>query len=197
MPWFSKDPEETRQSLEHRSKQTFEKRGRDPAAWHHHADALLKAADMLWEQIESDIDEPALTARLGTFGPVAAMLCGLGVEALAKAVRVLQTPGLIANDAFTLKTHKLVELVAATGISLDAKQKSALVQLTGFVEWAGKYPIPLAAEHLTPRLTSDTWGELKGLELAPGTLIVPDDRRVVRQVVERLEALLNPRSNTA
>ena len=173
MPFFSKDPEESPESLERKFRVIFEERGRDASAWLRHAHALRTAARPLWD-------------RLSDLGHIAMMLEGMAVEALAKAVRATQEPALVSDGRWTLQTHDLRSLVDDTGLTLNPDERSLLARLTGFVLWAGRYPIPLKSSDMTPRMLPGT----KEIKMPPGMWIGPADRQAVTQIFDRLEALL-------
>lgn len=84
-------------------------------------------------------------------------LAGLGVECLLKAIRILQfqsagKPLTTKNKrgrlalARELKTHDLLSLAHAAGITLGPGEVTLLERLTDFVEWAGRYPVGVAAD---------------------------------------------------
>lgn len=84
-------------------------------------------------------------------------LAGLGVECLLKAIRILQFQAagksIAAKNrrgslalAKELKTHDLVSLAHAAGIALTSAEVTLLERLTDFVEWAGRYPVGVAAD---------------------------------------------------
>lgn len=191
MPFFSRDPNETNESLEGRARESFERRGQSPAAWRFQAHALLDAAAILWDQIDkADSDQEARGQVFSRFGPIAHMLGGLGLEALAKAVRVAKDPNLVSDGQWQLREHDLVKLFSGIGLPLDQKERSVLVQLTGFLVWAGRYPIPLEARGLAAKIVSRIPQKLPQIELAPGTFLGRDDRRIIGELVERLEKQL-------
>jgi hypothetical protein len=100
-------------------------------------------------------------------------------------VRVAQTPSLVRDGKWMLKTHDLATLVAETGLPLDAMQRSLLTRLTGFAVWAGRYPIPLKSEDMTPTMAPAT----RQLDMPPGTWFAVGDREGAGEIFGRLEAL--------
>src|SRR5262249_30723614 len=161
--------------------------------------SLLRVADMVWNHIEEPRksestpmtpESPAFTEWMDrgfNFNRVAAMLAGLGVEVLAKAVCVKQDPAavLTSDGKWKLRQHELVDLVSRTGVSLDQDERGVLTQLEGFVRWSGRYPIPLEASVMTPKVIAGV-----GMVLPPGTLSGSRDRAVVGGIVRKLEELL-------
>lgn len=84
-------------------------------------------------------------------------LAGLGIECLLKAIRILQFQAAgkpIATEnkrgslalVNELKTHDLLGMAKAAEIELDQAETELLERLTDFVEWAGRYPVGVAAE---------------------------------------------------
>lgn len=145
--------------------------------WRIFADISLGAANGLWRYVElghviSREEWPQI--RSGTWPrkktPISGslirwsipfmFLAGLGIECLLKAIRILQfqaagKPVTAKNKrgslalAKELKTHDLRGLAAAAGINLDAAEVTLLERLTDFVEWAGRYPVGVAADQTT------------------------------------------------
>lgn len=142
--------------------------------WRTFAEISLGAASGLWRYVElgrviSQDELPKIIA--GTWPrrkrPVGGslvrwsipfmFLAGLGVECMLKAIRILQfqsagTPLATKNKrgslalARELKTHDLLGLAEAAGIALDPQEVTLLERLTDFVEWAGRYPVGVAAD---------------------------------------------------
>ena len=179
-------------SPENQARQKFELLGRFPEAWREHAHALLDVATMLWTQIENARGQgrDAHGDLLLRFGPIAEMLGGLGIEALAKAVRVAKDPKLISDGKWPLRGHDLVKLISSAGLELDPSEKGVLVQLKGFIEWAGRYPIPLDASRLTPKVITREPPAPPAIELPEGTLMSTEDRHVIDRVARRLDEVL-------
>jgi len=174
MPFFSIDPNETPETLEQKFLKLFEERGRSAEAWRAHAHALREAANTMWE---GPLDHHQ----------VAMMLDGLAIEALAKAVQIAQDPTLVSAGRWTLKSHDLESLVAEAGLVVDANQRSLLIRLTGFVTWAGRYPIPLKSKAMTPTMNAST----KELSMPAGTWIADGDREAASKIFGRLERVLS------
>jgi hypothetical protein len=83
-----------------------------------------------------------------------------------------------------------VKLISSAGLELDPSEKGVLVQLKGFIEWAGRYPIPLDASRLTPKVITRKPPAPPVIELPEGTVMSTEDRHVVYRVVRRLEKVL-------
>jgi len=76
------------------------------------------------------------------------MLYGLTVENLLKAGLVIKGVAIKANGNFGLKTHNLHSLASEFGLLLLPEELEFVERLQTFVEWAGRYPIPLYPEGL-------------------------------------------------
>jgi hypothetical protein len=163
----------------------FEALGRSSKLWHRYAQALLVSATLLWEHVEAAPEEPERTNRRFEYWPIASMLAGMALESMAKAVQIRQNPVLVTEGKWTLKEHDLEKLVAGAGLSVAPAEKSLLFQFTGFVRWAGKYPVPLEWRGLA--LTVKEPG-VAGTP--PGTIMRGDDRDLTIQIFKRLEELL-------
>jgi len=147
---------------------------------------------MLWTEIE-DARGQGVDAHvdvLHRFGPIAEMLGGLGIEALAKAVRVAKDPKLISDGKWPLRGHDLLKLISSAGLDLDPSERSVLVQLKGFIEWAGRYPIPLDASRLTLKVITREPPAPPAIEVPEGTVMSTADRHVIDRVASRLEGVL-------
>jgi len=173
---------------EHAGKR-FEALGRNALWWRERATGLRETANMVWDHIGEvrwetrEETEP----RWLRFGPVAMMLGAFALEALAKGVRVYQKPSLVSGGRWALGLHDLEKLIPDTGLQITAREKSVLVQLTGYLKWAGRYAIPLDVKHLTPRPVGHN-----RVEAPAGTVMSTDYRRIVDDIFARLEALPVP-----
>lgn len=67
--------------------------------------------------------------------PVFIMLCGMSLELIYKAISV-------AKGEQVETHHILYDLAVKAGISIDEKGKDYLQDLTEYVIWEGKYPVP-------------------------------------------------------
>lgn len=190
-PRSTKSDDEYRRTLE------------DDLAWRIFGDISLGAASGLWRYVELGriISRDELPKILdGTWPrrktPISGslirwsipfmFLAGLGVECLLKAIRILQfqsagKPLTTKNNrgrlALTkeLKTHDLLSLAHAAGIVLGPEEVTLLERLTDFVEWAGRYPVGVAADQ-TPRDAGAYY---------------PGDRDLVFAFVARLKEICN------
>lgn len=57
-----------------------------------------------------------------------------------------------------IRSHNLVGLCQKCGIPLNNDEITLLKELTTYVEWQGKYPIPLTLDEMWPKKQQDgTW----------------------------------------
>jgi hypothetical protein len=189
MPFFAKDPSLTQAELAQQAHAVFEKRARDPHAWHGYALILRDGARLLWGHVDAARDDAEKSDRFGlTF--VALMLAGLAIEVLAKALLVQQDPA-IGKTFHGDKWHDLVALVTKVKLKITRIEREELRQLTGFVKFAGRYPIPTGPAGLTPKLRrAPRPGWPRMLELAPGTALSVQARPVFERIFARLETAL-------
>jgi len=168
------------------ARKVFEVHGRHLGLWREYAIGLRETANMVWDHIGEVTWETReqTQPRWLRFGPVAMMLGAFALEALAKGIRVYQKPSLVSGGRWALGLHDLEKLIPDTGLQITAREKSVLAQLTGYLKWAGRYPIPLDVEALTPRLVGHN-----RIEAPAGTVMSTDYRRVVDDIFARLEAL--------
>jgi len=183
------DQDATQLYFQEQARKTFMLLASSLSLWGDHARSLLFIANMVWDYIDGGADPPDPALRMFRFFSIAEMLSGQAIESMAKGIRVRQDPSIVSESTWTLKSHNLVRLVEATGLSVDAEERSVLHNLTAFIEWAGKYPIPLTAEGLTPTAHPATDGQPSRLESPAGTVANTADRVVIARIMERLEVL--------
>jgi hypothetical protein len=71
---------------------------------------------------------------------------GLRRAAKAKLVAEGSFPGTVGDGlAPEVKSHKLVDLLHRTGLTLSNEESYLARRLQAFVEWSGRYPIPAQA----------------------------------------------------
>jgi hypothetical protein len=136
----------------------------NPYHWFKQAAMLKNAADILHEEIVNGVDrewifelqDPSESIKesmraINLFGPCFLMLAGFAVENILKAVYLYKQREAPKRDSLPneIKNHKLGELAKISGIDFpDATFDVCqfLGKLTQFVEWAGRYPIPVKDE---------------------------------------------------
>jgi hypothetical protein len=168
-------------------REQFDLKG-SPSSWALQARRLTRAADLVFEAYRSDLRRmeegcsPLELENLETVGP-ATLLYGLAFENLFKAIILTMESGVI--EAGRLKTwpgsgHGLVGLAERAEIQLTSTQRDLLSRFTAFVEWSGRYPVPMSDEKM----------RLKDA-VSPGWLPLPiqaHELGTVHQFLEELDA---------
>lgn len=87
----------------------------------------------------------------------ALMLAGYALENILKGILVRDDPDEPFDNRgrFKHKSHDLVELAEGAGVSLDDEEKELLEILTHTTVSGGRYPIPLQASEMYPRVFTD------------------------------------------
>jgi len=93
------------------------------------------------------------------------LLIGYAIENLLKGNLLVQHPEYFKPDKkmTDIKTHKLTELCIWCNISLMEEEIVLLNKLTRYVEWQGKYPIPLELDEMFPIKKDDGTWETRGI----------------------------------
>jgi hypothetical protein len=90
------------------------------------------------------------------------LLLGYAIENLLKGILMVQHPEYFKpNKKMTdIRSHNLVRLCNRCNIPVDKNETALLDTLTTYVEWQGKYPIPLSIDDMPPKKQPDgTWEE--------------------------------------
>ena len=138
-----------------------------PGVWVLQSRRLKCAADTIFREYGAALDripsgaDPTTLEHLQTIGP-ATLLYGLSLENLLKGVLIKIGGSRISNwklSRWSGSGHDLVALARDAGISLDEVECDLLARLSAYVEWAGRYPIPLSAQDmpLEQRNVSPEW----------------------------------------
>lgn len=175
------DPRGGRKLFQEQHKRGAESR----AAWHMVGAELERAAELLWDQHDHDM-QSTQHAVVGDavpplLLPAAVLLAALAVENYLKGNLVLQEGALTASGHFAHKTHKLLDLAERTKLSPTAAELDLLERLEVNLEWAGRYPIPLNYEDLLPRT-------MPGGGFATRTYVTSTDRQTWRGLVSKLRS---------
>jgi hypothetical protein len=174
-------------------KEQFHRQADHPRTWELKAAELEYAAEVLWNRQVSDFSLQLSTksAPPAVIG-VVLMLYGLAIETLAKAIIVATDSPLDRNGRISFNTHKLTELVRDTKIRMTPKDELFLNRLTEFVEWAGRYPVPLSFQKMQPfRWPDGSFGPAHGS-------MTGGDVEYARRVVQRLaKKLAKPNSRAS
>lgn len=121
----------------------FERRKNAPLWWYNKSANFHASAGALW--LSMDDSKSAYYVGQLSLGqgfrmsvavfPVFMMLCGMSMELIYKAIRV-------AKEEKVHPHHRLIELAHLAGVKFDDKTKAQLKDLTEYVIWEGKYPVP-------------------------------------------------------
>lgn len=112
--------------------------------------------------------------------PSMLMLAGMMLEALAKAVLISRKQHQLLRKH---TKHSLRRLIKAVGVGLNQAEAAHLDNLSHYLRWAGRYPVPLSSKELTV-LAADGSRNLVGGGDPGGELVQ------ARSIADRLEHLL-------
>lgn len=159
----------------------FQLKANEPGSWVLEARRLKRAADLVFEKVATDLEKMARGSSPTELENLectkaASLLYGLSLENLLKGLIIRNEGSRISS--WTLRRwpgrgHNLVSLSKRAGVALDANSCDLLSRLSAYVEWAGRYPIPTAADRmpLRQRNVSPEWfplplqaGERKSLD---------------------------------
>ena len=145
----------------------FQLKANEPRSWVLEARRLKRAADLVFAESTNDLEKLARGSSPTELenlecSKAASLLYGLSLENLLKGLIIKNEGSRISNwrlRRWPGRGHNLVSLVGRAGVALDAESRDLLSRLTVYVEWAGRYPIPTAAEQipLRQRNVSPEW----------------------------------------
>ncbi|MDF0650733.1 MAG: hypothetical protein P0121_04575 [Nitrospira sp.] len=166
-------------------KEQFHRKADHPRTWELKAAELEYAAEVLWLRQMNDFPLQLSRAKAPPASiSVALMLYGLAIENLLKAIIVATGSPLDKNGRISFKMHKLSELARSAGIRVAQKDEFFLNKLTEFVEWAGRYPVPLSFQKMQPfRWPDRTFGPAHGA-MTGGD--IEHARTIIQRLVRRL-----------
>jgi hypothetical protein len=166
----------------------FRKQAELPFMWELSAVTLRCAVEVLYEEVKNDIRQLGKPRKSKSVRPslhgVCLMLCWLMLENLLKAVLISRASPLDSKGRFILKGHGLLNLADRVGLKLSENESFLMERLTHFVEWAGKYPVPLTNEPMLPRTLPQ--GGFAPLHHS----LIGADFEGARRIANRLERLL-------
>jgi len=118
-------------------------RKKAPLWWYDKSSDFRASAGALW--LSMDDSQSTFYAEKLNLGagfrmsvavfPVFIMLCGMSLELIYKAISVAKGQKVEPN-------HRLCELAKSAGIKIDKKAEDYLKDLTEYIIWEGKYPVP-------------------------------------------------------
>ncbi len=167
----------------------FEHKARSPVSWVLQARRLKCAADLLFAPYVNDLRRmqggcsPLDLTNLEIAGP-ATLFCGLAFENLFKAAIIKANGASIKNGKLKKwpgTGHNLIALADAAQIRLTRKQRDLLSRLTAYVEWGGRYPIPMSQDKMPLKQdgVSPEWFPLP---------VQPQELADVQNFLEKIEA---------
>lgn len=172
----------------------------EPYLWMRKAREVRRAADLLWVQFIEEIRE-FTSGKISPepfFCDVAMMLYGLAMENFLKAGLAAKGLATLPNGNFGQKSHDLLALANDFGITFSAVETELVERLQHFVEWVGRYPIPLYSVGLYPReLIGGGKGALYGVSTGDGDRIAELLRKIESYLPTEDEALENYAKNRA
>lgn len=105
----------------------FETMSEHSVYWHSKSCHLMQSSKIIWKAwLQGGIYDSGDTYR---------MLMGMSFELLFKSF-------LVAKEMKIKTIHNLNELAEMAGFTLDEKERAIFTNLTGYIYWQGKYPVP-------------------------------------------------------
>lgn len=165
----------------------FELGATEPIAWKGTASRLKRAADHLFEVYHGasvrSIDRLVKEVKEGNSPPpgtsnsrsldgqeledhldgqligVYMFLMGYAIENLLKAILMVQHPEYFrATEKMTdIQSHNLASLSVRCRIVVSEEERKLLDRLAMYIDWAGKYPVPLLSTKMPPLKSDDEW----------------------------------------
>jgi hypothetical protein len=115
--------------------------------WQMTAKSLLHASQMLRDRAAKAGATPQPPPTEDNFlTPIELMLRGMAVENLLKAIWVHKGNKLVKGGKFApipAPNHDLVKIAATVGIVLNVQEEDLLMRLSHFIEYPGRYPMPM------------------------------------------------------
>lgn len=129
--------------------------------WKRKSDSLRRGALVLHQQAVKDWEElkqyfgSGKTVDVGEagieLGSQIAMMNGLALETLVKAISVRRKDPIGKNGKLAFGHHRTRDLLDELGIPITDDEEELLLRLENYVYWAGKYPSPSDARYLLPQ----------------------------------------------
>ena len=128
----------------------YDQIGRAYISWFIRAQSLKSSADIIWREIEHTLyNERGFPYHHNTVEDqveeLYLMLIGMSIENALKALYVINNPELVTNGKMNPKWkdgHDLVKLAELSGYVCNEINIDLLRNLSGYIKWAGRYPIP-------------------------------------------------------
>jgi hypothetical protein len=149
-----------------------------PGSWRRKATALKRAADHLYERYELGCtrylnrfsDEEGGTGTTSTWDTASeeelgedianmsliteySLLMGYAIENLLKGILMADHPDYFkpGQKITDIRSHNLSALCKRCGFVVSDAEAKSLMKLTEYIEWLGKYPVPLVETAMYPK----------------------------------------------
>jgi hypothetical protein len=143
---------------------------RNPGNWIVDADALMASARLVldgWRRARTAVFSAGMAPEAAEqmrqhpelwAADVFMMLAGMAIEDLLKAIMIIGEPTLVRPNPSaptqmldnSISHHDLGRLAARAGIPVNSEERAFLARLSGFVQWAGRYPLAKSLEAMAP-----------------------------------------------
>ena len=159
----------------------------NPTAWYQCALTLLESADHISLGLESAGKDKLLERHefMDTHYSTYALLLGYAIECILKGIWVKNGNALVEKGRLKDKAipnagdHQLGQIARSVGVHVSGEELKVLDRLSAFIEFAGRYPIPVKASDLQPT-------NVAGRGKVHPAFFNLDDFRVARTVAKRL-----------
>ena len=138
----------------------FESSGSNPLSWQASAKDLLEGAAAVKSRV---VPDPTGNS-MHSLAVVQALLLGFALECLLKGMWIkTHKAWLEKNTPFSLTRngryvgipgagdHELKQLAVAAKVKVSPSERAVLERLSGFVKFAGRYPVATASEQMKPK----------------------------------------------
>ena len=79
------------------------------------------------------------------------LLAALVLELLLKSKLASEAGSITSKGKWSHTSHALLDLAQTTDVVLTSAEQDLVERLEAFLEWAGKYPVPLEPTKMAPR----------------------------------------------
>jgi hypothetical protein len=165
---------------------------RHPIIWVEQALQLHEVAEFQWRTYEKHRGEfpTENTPPISSLPNVTLMLAGMSFECALKAYLLCRHDWPITDNqlrSVAKGAHNLAELLALTGMRHNRMDRETLRQLTEFVRWSGRYPIPQGVAELEDSYTShrhsheELWQRYEQIKAKFAQRIIRETERYIRR----------------
>ena len=126
----------------------FDQSGQNPLAWRASADDLVAAAAAVKDKVVN------FGEAMHSLAAVQAMLLGMAIECMLKGIYIKAGNRLTAEGRFLrvpdAGLHQLTQIADAGAYPINDEERRILEKLSGFILFAGRYPIPRRWQQMRP-----------------------------------------------